>query len=104
MAAHDLAHLDPVRRPACGRLEQREGLAKILRTDRRRRNHAERLRVVTPEIVEPMDRTAGDAERLSRSDGDGPPVDGPGQDSREAVDRLLVMIVAVGRSRQALAG
>jgi len=36
---------------------------------------------------------------LSRPDVDGCPVDGPGQDAGDAVDRLFVIVVAVRRSR-----
>jgi hypothetical protein len=49
-----------------------------------------------------MDGAARNAQRLSWADVEALSVDGPGQDAFDAVDRLLVVIVAVCRRRQAL--
>ena len=49
-----------------------------------------------------MDRAAGNAERLSRPDVDLFSVDSPGRHPLDAVDGLFVMVVPMGRSRQAL--
>jgi hypothetical protein len=55
-------------------------------------------------IMHAINGAAGNAERLSRPDVDGRPVDGPGQNAGDAVDRLFVMVVAVRGSRQVLRG
>ncbi len=82
----------------CGRL------AEVLRTDGGRRDGAERLHVLAAVVVEPVNGAARNAEGLSRPDVDPLPVDGPGQHPVDAVDRLLVVIVTVRRSRQPLRG
>src|SRR5262245_38533975 len=100
--AHDFGHLGPVRRPACRRPEYLKRFAEILRTDRGGRNDAQRFRVLASQIIESMNRTSRDAERLSGTNVDRSSVDGPGQDAVQTVDRFLVVVMAVGGSRQAL--
>ena len=74
----------------------------MLRANRGRRDQTERRRVLLSIVVKPVNDAARNAERLSRPDVDLLPVHGPGQHSFNAVDRLFVMVMAVGRSRQAL--
>src|SRR4030095_14817860 len=65
---------------------------------------AERLHVLAAVVVESVNGAARNAERLSRPDVDGCPVNSPRQHTGDPVDRLLVMVVAVRGSRQALGG
>ena len=102
MAAHDLRQFRPVRRPADRRVDHVGRLAEILRTDRGRRDHAERLRVPRAVVVEAVNGAARNAERLTRPDVNLFSVHSPGEHAVEAVDRLLVMVVAMRWSRQAL--
>ena len=74
----------------------------VLRPDRRRGDDAEDLRLLGPEIVEPVHRAARNAQRLSGPDLDRVAVHRPRQHAGDAVDRLLVVVVAVGRRHQAL--
>ncbi len=55
-------------------------------------------------VVEPVNSAARNAERLPRPDVDLLAVHGPGQHAVDAVDRLLVVVVAVRRRHQALRG
>ena len=102
MAAHNFYHLYAVRRAASRRVDHLGGLSEILRANRGRRDQTERRRVLLSIVVKPVNDAARNAERLSRPDVDLLPVHGPGQHSSNAVDRLFVMVMAVGRSRQAL--
>ena len=102
VAAHDLRHLCPVRRTTGRRVDHLGSLAEILRTDRGWRDHAERLHVLASIVIEPVNGASRNAERLSRPDVDLFSVDSPGQYAVDTVDRLLVMVVAVRWSRQAL--
>src|SRR5262249_15112527 len=92
------------RRSAGRRLHHLGRLTKILRPNRGWSDHTQRFRVLTPEIVEPVNGTARDAQRLARTNSDGASGDGPRQDAFEAVDGLLVVVVTVRRSRQPLTG
>src|SRR5437764_13327820 len=61
VAAHDFCHLGPVWwTTSCG-VEHRESLAEILRTNRRWRKHAERLRLPASVVIEPMNGASRDA-------------------------------------------
>src|SRR5713101_1477775 len=102
MAAHDLRHLRSVRRSTACRVDHVSALAEILRTDRSWRDHAQRLHVLYSMVIEPVNGAARNAECLSRPDVDLFSVDCPDQDSVDAIDRLLVMVVAMRRCRQAL--
>jgi len=77
-------------------------LAEILRTDRGRCDHAQRLRIPVAVVVEPMNGAAENAECLTWPDVDPSPIDGPAQHALETVDRLFVVVVAVRRGLQAL--
>ena len=70
MAAHDLGHLEVVRRPAGGRIEHRGRLVKILRTDGGGRDGAEGLHVLAAGVVEPVNGAARNAEGVPRPDVD----------------------------------
>src|SRR5829696_3630127 len=102
VAAHDLRHLRSVWRTTARRVDHLGRLPEILRTDRSWRDHANRLYVLHSMVIEPVNRAARNAECLSLCDVDLFSVDSPGQDSVEAIDRLLVMVVAMRRCRQAL--
>ena len=104
VAAHDLRHFRAVRGPTRRRVHHLGRLAKILRTQRGRRDDAERLHVLAAVVVESVNSTARNTERLSRPDVDRCPVNSPGQHTGDAVNRLLVMVVAVRGSRQVLRG
>src|SRR5262245_29847130 len=104
MPAHDVGHPGSIRRPASRRLHHLGRLTKILRPNRGWRDHTQRFRVLTPEIVEPVNCTARDTQRLARTNGDGASADGPCQGAFVAVDGLLVVVVTVRRGRQPLTG
>ena len=70
VAAHDLGHLEVVRRPAGGRIEHRGRLVKILRTDGGGRDGAEGLHVLAAGVVEPVNGAARNAEGVPRPDVD----------------------------------
>jgi len=102
VATHDLRHLRPVRRTTGHRVEDLSSFAEILRTNRRWRNYAERLHVLCPVVIEAVNGAARNTECLPGLNVDLLSVDSPSQYSIDAVDRLFVMVVAMGRSRQAL--
>jgi len=79
-------------------------IAEIPWTDRGWRDRAERLDVLAAVVVEPVNGAARNAEGLPRPDVDPFAVDRPGQDALKAVDRLFVVIMAVGRRRETLRG
>jgi hypothetical protein len=65
VAAHDLGHLDAVRRAAGRRGHDGRRVAEILRPDRSWRNGTECLDVLGAAVVEAVDGAARDAERLA---------------------------------------
>src|SRR5512136_2329509 len=81
VAAHDFGHLRSVWRTTSGCVDHLGSFAEILRTNRRRRDHAERLRVLDSVVVEPVNGAARNTQCLSRADVDLFSVDGPGQHS-----------------------
>ena len=104
VSSHYFGHLYAVRRPASRRLDDLCSLAEILRTDRRWSNHAECPCIVDSIVIEPMNGATRNAYCLSRSDFELFSVDRPGQHPVDAVNGFFVMVVAMGRSRQALRG
>src|SRR5262245_20842147 len=103
VAAHDLGQLRTIRRPI-RRSHHRRDLVEVLRTDGRGRDDAYRLGVLAAVVVETMRGAARDAQRLSGADVERLAADGPGKHPAEAVDRLFVVMVAVGRRHQLLRG
>jgi len=55
-----------------------------------------------PRFIEAVHSASGDAQRLPRTNLDGPAVNRPGKDALDAVEDLLVGVVLVGRRRQLL--
>ncbi len=102
VADHGLGQLRPVRRPAGRRVDHLGRLAEILRTDRGGCDDTQRLCVFAAVVVEPVNGAPWNAECLLRPDVDWFPIDSPGQHSGDAVNRLLVVVVAMRWSRQAL--
>src|SRR3954470_18001018 len=102
VAAHDLRHPRPVRRTPWRGIEDLCRLAKELRADRGRRDEAEGSSVLAAVVVEPMDGAARNAQCLPDADLDRLSVDGPGQHPLDAIDRLVVVVVAVSGRRQPL--
>src|SRR5215470_4236017 len=102
MAAHDLRQLGSVRETTRGCVDYLGRFTEILRPDCSWRNHAECLYVLASVVIEAMNGPARNAECLPRPDIDLPSVDRPGRDSVYAVNHLFVMVVAMGRSCQAL--
>src|SRR5215475_7016682 len=98
IAAHDLRQLGSVRWAATRRVDYLSRLTEILWTDRSWRDHAEHFHVMDSVVIEAVDGATRNAECLSRPDVDWPSVNSPGQRSVYAVDRLLVMVMAVGGS------
>ena len=94
--AHDRAEGGEIGRAAgCG-VEDGRDLAEVVGTEDAGSDDRERFGVDVAGVVEPVDRATGDAEHLARADLDRRALDRPGQHSLEAVDRLLVAVVAVG--------
>ncbi len=104
MAAHDFRHLCSVRRTTGRCVDDFGSLPEILGAYRRGRDHAKRLRVLDSVVIEPVNGASGNAKCLPRPDVNLFPVDSPGRHSVDAVDRLFIMVVAMGRGRQALRG
>src|SRR5262249_44666301 len=104
MPAHDLRNVYSVRRTNSRCVDRFGSLAEILRANCRRCDYAKRLHVPASMVVEPVNGAARNAERLAGPDVDLLSVDRPGQHSVDAVDRLLVMVVAVCWGRKALRG
>lgn len=106
VAPHDLRHPRSIRRASARRVDDLGRLTEERRTDRGWRYQTERFRVLLAGVVEPVHGAARDTERLPRSDVDGHPVDGPGQDGGDAVDRLFVMKswLCAGAARRWAAG
>ncbi len=102
MPAHDVGHLDSVGRSEGGGVDHRGGLTKELGTDRGRRDGTQDPRVLAAMVVESVNRAARNAEGLPWPDVDPGAVDGPRQYALDAVDRFLVVIVAVRRCRESL--
>ena len=102
MPAHDVGHLDSVGRSEGGGVDHRGGLTKELGTDRGRRDGTQDPRVLAAMVVESVNRAARTAEGLPWPDVDPGAVDGPRQYALDAVDRFLVVIVAVRRCRESL--
>src|SRR4029453_3416357 len=104
MAPHDFGHLGPVRRSTGRRPHHLSHLAEVLWTDSGRRDDAKRFDVAAAVVIEAVNGTASNPESLSRPEVNRLTIDGPGEHAFDAVDCLLVVIVAVRRRRQALRG
>src|SRR6185503_13065180 len=102
MASQDFCHLCSIRRTTGCRVDHVSRFAEILRTDFGWRDHAKHLCVSASVIIEPVNRTARNAERLPRANIELFAIDGPGQRAFNAVNGLFVMVVAMRGSRQAL--
>ena len=66
VTVHDLHHFDTVRWATSRRIDYIGRFAKVLRTDRRRRDQTQHLHIAAGVVVETVDGAAGNAERLSR--------------------------------------
>src|SRR5580692_2796270 len=102
MAAHDFSHLCPVRRTIARCLEHLRNLPEIEWTNGCRRDHAKCLRIGFSVVIEPVDCAARDAQRLAWPHLDLFSINRPGHQSLDAVDRLLVMVMAMRWRRQTL--
>ena len=102
VAAHDLRHPCSIRRTTRRRVDHLGSLAEILRTYHGWRDHAERLRFPNSVVIEPVNGASWNARCLPRSNIKLFSVHSPGQHSVDAIDRLLVMVVAMRWSRQTL--
>ena len=102
VAAHDFHQFCSVRRASGRGVNYLGRFPKILWTYRCWCDQAQCLRVVDSVVIEPVNGAVRDAKRLSRLDVDLFPSHGPRQYSVDAVDRLLVVIVTMRWSRQAL--
>src|SRR5215472_2783884 len=95
VAAHDFHHLCSVRRTTCRRVDHLGRFAKKLRTYRGWSNRADRLHILASIVIEPVNGSARNAERLPRPNVDLLSVDSPGQHSGDSIDRLFVVVVAM---------
>ena len=102
MTAHDFHQFGSVRRSAGCSIDDRNGFTEEPRTDRDWRDGAQDLRILGAMVVESVNRAAWNAEGLPWPDVDPGAVDGPGQYPLDAVDRFLVVIMAVGRCCESL--
>src|SRR5579859_1114494 len=102
VATHDFRQLCSVGWATGRRVDYLCRLPEILRSYRCRGNQAERFYLMDPMVIEPVNGAAGNAQCLSRADLNLFSIDGPGRHSLDAVDRFFVMLVAMGRSCQAL--
>src|ERR1700688_2647362 len=102
MAVHDFRQLCSVWQSTRRCANHIGTLAEILRSERGWCDYAECLHVLAAVVIEPMNGTTRNAECLAWSDINLFSVHSPGQHAVDAVDRLFIMVVAVGRSREAL--
>ena len=84
-------------------VDDRRDVAEVVRPEDPWSDDGEGLGVDVPVVVEVVNDSARDAERLARTDVGLASVEGPGQDALQPVDRLLVSVVAV-RDRHVRAG
>lgn len=96
VTAHDLCHLYAVGWTAGRRLTEK------LRTDRSRCDQAQRFRVLSAVVLKAVDGPTRNAKRLPWPDVNLLSLHSPCQHSFEAVNGLFVMVMAMGRTRQAL--
>jgi transposase len=87
---------------AWGRVDHLGSLTEILRTYHGWRDHPERLHVLNSVAIESVNGASRNAQCLPQPDMNLFFVHSPSQHSVDAVDRLLVMVVAMRWSRQAL--
>ena len=87
-----------VRRPAgrSRRVQDHGHLAEVRRAEDAGRDDRQRSRVGVERVRELVHGAARDHEHVAGPDLDLPAVDRPGEDALQAVDRLLVAVVAVG--------
>src|SRR5579864_923754 len=102
MAAHDFRQPGSLRQTAGRCVDYLGRLAEILGAYCSWRNHAERLYVLDSVVIESVNGAARDAKCLSGPDIDLFSVHCPGCHSFNTVDSFFIMIVAMGRSCQAL--
>ncbi len=102
MPTHDLDEFCLVWRTTSGGSEDLGHLAEVERAERCWCDDAQGFHVAGSMVNEAVDGSTRNAERLAGTDINGFSVDGPGHYSVETVDRLLVVVVAMGRGWQAL--
>ena len=100
MAQHDLYHLRPVRRTTGRRLDHHGRFAEILRAECGGCNHTQCLHVFAAVVVELVSGAPRNAQRLPRPHVD-QLTDRSRQHAVDAVDRFLVVVVAVRWRRAA---
>ena len=95
MTPHDLSQRHDIGRPAGGCVEDGRDLAEEVGAEDAGGDDCERPGVDLGPVGKVVDGTARDTERLAGVDVDRRPFDGPGEDSLQPVDRLLVVVMAV---------
>ena len=97
MAAHHCSDRSRVGRAAGGGIEDRGDLAEVVGAEDAGGDDRQRLRAELADVGELVDCPAGDAEHLAGADLVRVALDRPDERALEAVDRLLVAVVAVRR-------
>ena len=100
MTPEDVHHLRAVGLAASGGTDYFGSFAEVRRAHYRRRYDGQLLHIRVAEVIEAMQRTSGDAQRLSWTNLDGRAVNRPGKDAFDTIEDLLVSVVLVGRRRQ----
>jgi hypothetical protein len=96
VSAHHRGELGEIWRTAgCG-IHNRGGFPEVVRAEDAGGDNRKRGGVHFTVVVEAMHGSAGDVDNLSGADGDRFALDRPGEHPFEAVDGLLIAVVAVG--------
>src|SRR5439155_6656120 len=101
VAPHDVTDPREIGWPTRGLCEDGGNLSEVVGPENAGSDDAQRLGVNVAVVVEMVNRSTPDAQRLARRHVDRRPVDRPGGDAFEAVDRLFEAVVAVRRGHPA---
>src|SRR5215203_879833 len=99
---HDLRDLRWVRRATGIRRQHVVDFTEVARRHNAGAGHRKELGVLSPVVVESMDRTARYAEGLTRANVERPSVDAPSRCAFKPVDRLLEGVMTMRRRHLAV--
>jgi hypothetical protein len=104
MSPEDFHHLGRVWWSTGGGIHRLAGFSKVRWTHDCRSDYRQLLRIFRTEVIEAVYGTARYAQGLAGSELDSLAVNGPGQHTRDPVQRLLISVVLMGGGGQLLPG